>query len=311
MRVLFFILSFFFCTISFADIAKKIVLYDEVTKKPITKQYFHILKDNDLWVTIEKTNTKGVSKFDVWWKYDSSATYQIDINAKGYRKHRQTINLLDEKTVKIGLTPDTNALFPKPNMIYEDCFGISFGDYYPFEPSSLNDLPNYIREKLEAHLQERLGSFYENLRFSGGQIVDLNRLYNVYEKARDFKWTPYSYYLCFSFADTTNGISMFTAKIVLDGNGNVIEEIQLPSFKNYPEKSKIISLYEATRIAKTYDFNNPIKEIKFYYNKDLDGFVWCISKITNDNGLTFGIETLVLNANTGEKIVIRHSGEIR
>lgn len=311
MKIILSSLLFLIPATSFSQIVKKVKLIELATKKPIKEQYVSILKNNDLWVSIGATDPKGNCKFEIW-NYDSSSSYQVDINAKGYKQLRQSIDLLNKKTLNITLVPDS-IYFPQfPNMIYEDCSGFGFGDYFPYEPSKLDDIPKTIQEKVISHIKAKVGAeFYSKLKFSGGQVVNLDRLYLVYPKAKDFKWTPYSYYLCFSFSDFEKGIAKYTAKIVLDSNGNVIEDIQLPNIKAIPNKSNIISIYKATEIAKFYNFQAGIENIKLYYDKELDSFVWCFSKIVNDNGLTFGIETIVINAITGNKIEIRYGGGIR
>ena len=200
----------------------------------------------------------------------------------------------------------------KSNFIYGKCSQIYFGSYNPDTPNSLSDLPDTIRIKLVSHLVDRLGqSFYSKVKLSGGQIVDLERLYLVNENAKNYQWTPYSYYLCFSFEDKEKGVGLYTSQIVLDKNGNVIKDIELPSIRINPKKANIISLYEAADIAKRYDFTNTFDNASLWYNRDTDNLNWCFKKIVNDNGLTFGTETLIINAHTGEKMEISYGGGIR
>jgi hypothetical protein len=146
-----------------------------------------------------------------------------------------------------------------PNLVYEECSLIYFGDYHPKTPSSLSDIPDNIRTKLVSHLVDRLGqSFYSKIKINGGQIVNLDSLYIVNKNAKNYKWTPYSYYLCFSFEDIEKGIGLYTAQIVLDKEGTIIKDIALPSIKINPEKSSIISRKTALDIAKLHDFTDTI-----------------------------------------------------
>ncbi len=200
----------------------------------------------------------------------------------------------------------------KPNLIYGECNLIYFGSYHPKTPSSLFDLPDTIRKKLVSHLVDRLGqSFYSKMKISGGQIVNLDSLYLVNENAKDYKWIPYSYYLCFSFEDIEKGVGLYTAQIVLGKNGSAIKDIELPSIRINPEKANIISLYEAADIAKRHDFTNTFENASLWYDRDTDNLNWCFKKIVNDNGLTFGIQTLIINAHTGKKMKISYGGGIR
>lgn len=270
------------------------------TNKPVEGISCYILKDNDKFVDIGQTNKKGIFTTNIW-DYDSSATYQIDISDSKFKPSKRNIDLLDKKIITVTIFPDSTYIEKEPNLVYFECSSISFGYYFPKEPSSLFDLPDSIRTKLEAHLIERLGKdFYSKIKISGGQIVDLERLYIVEDNAKNYKWTPYSYYLCFSFQDATKGIGLYTAKIVLDKYGNVVKEIQLPNIKANPHKANIISLDEAKTIAKENDFYDDKTEISLSYDNEAGSITWCFKRTTYHSNHTLSGWTLVIDAHNGK-----------
>jgi hypothetical protein len=266
MRHYIIILIIFFPLTVFGQIQNKIKVVNGLTRKPVKEIYCYILKDSDEWIDIGRTNKMGVFTTHLW-NLDSTATYQIDISESKFKPIRQNIDPFDNKLITVTIYPDSGFLEKKPNLIYLECSSISFGSYKPKEPHSIYDLPDSIRIKLETHLIDRLGQeFYLKLKISGGQILDLDRLYIVEDNAKNYQWTPYSYYLCFSFQDASKGIGLYTAKIVLDKYGNVIDEIQLPNIKDNPAKATIISLEQAKVIARENKFYNDKTEISLSYD---------------------------------------------
>lgn len=271
-----------------------------LTKQPLKDQYCNIIKDGDTFITIGNTDNKGIYKPELFFP-DSNASYQLWISAKGFKPYKNNIDLFLQKIVVISMFPDKESTKRNSNFVYSDCSSVGFGDYEPKTPQSLNDLPDSIKEKLIKHLVSRLGEpFYSKLKLNGGQIVDLDRLYKVNLNAKNYKWTPCSYYLCFSFQDTSKGIGLYTAKIVLDKDGNVVKEIELPDIVLHPEKTNLISLKSASGIAKDNNFPTTIPNISLRYDSDFECLVWCFRKVTEDNGLTFSIETLMIDAHTGK-----------
>jgi hypothetical protein len=271
-----------------------------LTKQPIKDQYCSIIKDGDTFITIGNTDNKGIYKPELLFP-DSNASYQLWISAKGFKPYKKDIDLFSKKLVVISIYPDKESTKRNSSLVYSDCSSIGFGDYEPRTPQSLNDLPDSIREKLVKHLVDRLGEhFFSKLKLSGGQIINLDRLYKVNFNAKNYKWTPYSYYLCLSFQDTAKGIGLYTAKIVLDKNGDVVKEIELPDIVVHPEKANLISINSAKLIAKSNSFSSAVGDIKFQYDNDSESLVWCFEIITKNNGLSFSTETLMIDAHTGK-----------
>lgn len=300
--------------LTLGQIKKSIKVINGITGENVTEVYCYIIKNADCWIDFGKTDKAGIFSAQVT-DFDSTALYQIDISSEvAFKKFRQNISLLDEKSIVVEIFPNTDYIERKPYLIYSDCseFDISFGSYVPKTPTSLNDLPENIRIKLVAHLIDKLGkAYYSKLKMSGGQIVDIDRLYKVEKNAKDYKWIPYCYYICFSLQEIEKGIGLHTTQIVLDKFGNIIKDIQLPSISENPEKAVILSLGEASDLAKKYNFTSELKNISLWFDRESDNLTWCFKKTVNDNGLTFGTETLIINAHTGEKLKISYGGGIR
>ena len=284
----------------FGQIEKKFKIVNGITNKPISEVYCYILENNDKWVDIDQTNRKGNLTLKLW-KVDSTANYYIDISNSKYKSLRKEINIFDKKRLKLKLYPDSSFVEQPENLTYKDCGSISFGYYFPKEPQSVYDLPDSIRIKLETHLINRLGkNFYSKLDVNGGQIVNLDRLYIVEDNAKNLQWIPYSYYLCFSFQDVSNGIGLYTSKIVLDKNGKVVEEIGFPQIKNNPEKENIISINQAKKIAKEKGFYNDKTHVFFSYDRESDSLTWCFKQTTYHENHTLSGSTWVIDAHNGK-----------
>ncbi|MBL7739757.1 MAG: PepSY domain-containing protein [Chitinophagaceae bacterium] len=299
-----------FCFLASGYSQAKFKVINGITKQPIKDQYCNIIQDNDTWVDIGNTDDQGIFKPDV--SADSNKNYQLWISAEGYKPFKQDINLHSDKLVTVSIYPDSGFIKKVPNLVYSGCSSIYFGKYRPKTPNSIDDLPDSIKEKLVNHLVARLGyQFYLNLKLSGGQIVNLERLYIVEMNAKNYKWIPYSYYLCFSFQDVSKGIGLYTAQIVLDKNGNIVKEIQFPNIESNPEKANLISRESAITIAKNNNFDIAPGRISLEYDLAKGSLVWCFEKVTDDNGLSFSLETLIVDAHTGKILGTKKGSGIR
>jgi hypothetical protein len=285
---------------------KKIKVINGTTLEPIEGLYCYIIKNEDVKVDIEKTNKKGVFKAYLGIREDST-TYQIQISSQRYKPVREYLNTSSRKKIVISVFPDLQYIENDPNHIRNECSTLYFTNYQPKAFNDLSDLPDSIRAKLTAHLMERIGEeYYSKLKISGGQILDLNRLYAVNENAKNYQWTPYNYYLCFSFQEASKGIGFYTAKIILDKSGNVIEEIELPNIQESPEKAYLISLEEATQIATMNNFYREDTEISLSYHKKADSITWCFTYTDFNSDHTLSGWTLVVDAHNG-KIIEKYS----
>lgn len=286
----------------------KIKVINCVTQKPIRNIFYYLLKDNDKMITFGETNNSKIN-IDEIKDFDSNSTYQILIIKEEYFHLKQNIYPCHQKKNIICLLPDSNIIKKNPNLVYMHCPIVSFGNYEAKEALSYYDLPDSIRIKLKNHLISRLGrEFYSKINFHKGQIVDLNRLYIVNENAKNYEWTPYSYYLCLSLQDVSKGIGLYIAKIVLDKFGNVIEEVEFPNIQKFPEKENIISLEQAKNIVKDNKFEYDLNDIELIYDKTIDSITWNFGKTDNKRDV---VTYFRIDAHNGKVLEQYGSGFIR
>jgi hypothetical protein len=277
-------------------------IIDSITNKPLSKIAFYILRDNDKWINVGDTDSAGYFKGEIERKeFSKKSSYQVSVDKDEYNSAKVDVSTIQEDTVLIKLTKNENYIPKIKGMTYRDCSQVGFGDYEPKEPRTLSDLPIEIKEKVVTHIKDRVGNnFYSRLILTGGQIVDLNRLQKLENYIKEYKWTPQSYYLCFSFSDTSVGIARFTAKIVLDKSGKVIEEIELPNINNDPSKGQIINMQQAIEIAAKNNYLEKDSFIDFDYDSKEDCFVWMFKKSTFNKDHTMYYKLLLISAHTGK-----------
>lgn len=210
------------------------------------------------------------------------------------------------KLVILAAALFTSFLFYSPESFAQNNYkkrvgSISFFPYSPTAINALNDLPLMIRNRVAAHLIGRLGNqFYETLRFTYGVKVDFDDLYRVNPNARSSQWKIFTYKLEFTFSLPAAGISAYEADLWLDGNGDVLKEIDLPDIAHHPEKSKIISFREAREIGKKNMFH--ATSIELAYDQKADSIVWRLRRHGRD-GFTYDLD---VSAHTGA--VLNHVG---
>lgn len=291
----------------------EVTIINGITGAPIPKCYAYLLKDHDHWIDIERANDQGILKLETAEDTDKKSSYQIEVTYSGFQQVVQEVDVFRRKhrNITVTLFPDSNYHEIRNDLMYVGCSSISFGEYHPQTPHSLDDLPVEIQTKLKAHLIERLGEeYYAKLWLNDGQIVNLDRLYKVEPNAYNYRWTPYSYYLCFAFEDTLNNVGEYNAKIVLDASGNVVEEIQLPEVAKYPEKAKILSLDSIKAIATAQNAFPEGAEISLSYDNKTASITWLVSSSVFRPDHTLSSITWVFDAHSGELIRKGGSGGI-
>jgi len=277
-------------------------IIDSQTSKPLSKVAFYILRDNDKWIDVGDSDSTGYFKGEIDRKeLSKQSSYQVSVDNDQYNLVRIDVTALQKDTVLIKLTKNENYIPKVKGKTYRDCSLTSFGDYEPREPRSLLDLPTDIAKKVTTHIKNRVGSnFYSKLILTGGQIVDLARLEKIENFSKEYKWKAYSYYLCFSFSDTSIGIARFTAKIVLDQNGKVVEEIELPSINNDPTKGEIMNMRQAIEIAEKNDYSEKDSFIDFGYDSKEDSFIWTFKKSIFNKDHSMYYKLLHISAHSGK-----------
>ncbi len=181
-----------------------------------------------------------------------------------------------------------------------------FGDYEPSEPKSLDDVSSPAKERLIAHLKERLGdAFYTRLRFSGGQVIDFAKLARMEPDSKDYQWEVPAYILDFEFVMPEVGISSYVAQIELRNDGSIIKEIDLPNFTRNPMKLHFFPLSDAIQVAINSGFLPSQMSTAIDYSESDDSIVWEFAQIVEDDGLVIRSKKIQVSAHTG---LIIHSG---
>jgi hypothetical protein len=185
---------------------------------------------------------------------------------------------------------------------------ISFWKYEPRNINSLEELPDDIKQAVTSHLISRLGNdFFKKLTFVGGVIINLDDLYKLEPERKNYQWKMPSYELHFSFSDLAKGIKSYRTYIQLDERGCVLKEIGLPELSKHPEKSNIVPLSEAVRIAVENNFPKKKIFLSLDYDGDVDSVVWIVEGPPR-NHKTYGCnDTLEIDAHNSK--VLKHKNQ--
>ena len=179
----------------------------------------------------------------------------------------------------------------------QGCGYLDYGDYEPKEPRSLDSLPKPIRSRIVSHLTARLGpAVFARLKFVGGQVVDIARLYKVEPDARDYDWVIPTYLLHFEIAFGPDPAEQYCAEISLDAEGGVIEDIALPRTADDPKKIAIISKAKALEAAAAHDVPVDRASVELAYAPAFDTLEWLVSFQTEQHLSSFRGQVLHLNA---------------
>jgi hypothetical protein len=123
------------------------------------------------------------------------------------------------------------------------------GDYNPTPLPNYKFVPVKIRVSVEKNIVDQTGEpFFKQLRYVGGGFVNLDSLYAIEKEAKNYKWKPSSYYLCFELRDSAKGIS-YCSTIETDIRGNITKDIAFPDVARHPDKALLISKQAAIKVA--------------------------------------------------------------
>lgn len=194
---------------------------------------------------------------------------------------------------------DSSAISALPFIRHASCRAPMMGPYVPTDLTSVTQLPDSIRKKLETYLISRLGQrFYKSMEFYSGQKVDLQKLYLIHPAAHDYKWTVASYYLCFTCKSLPDVDSYYTAGVQMDIAGRVIEPINLPSIAHDSTKGRIINWRQATKIARRNGVRT--KNCTLSYSPPLDVLVWGFRKSREPRPGLILEKRIFIDANSGQ-----------
>jgi hypothetical protein len=186
---------------------------------------------------------------------------------------------------------------------------------YPYQPrmaTSLEDVPEPARGRLEAHLKQRLGeAFYSRLEVSGGQIVDFEEFHRAKPTWRNYKWEVFAYRLHFRFSLPEKGIEYYEAAISLRSDGSVIDEIELPKIAKYPERGEFVALASAIKTATAFGFDVARCDVRIEYRREEDRCVYLFRQLIREEGVRLTYRCLDVDAHTGKKIRTSQEEAIR
>lgn len=275
-----------------------IVIVNEQTGEPMDKIYCTVLKNNDQFVNCGTSKENGLYRFYLK-DYDSTATYQVEILNRWQ-------NYVESGRYEISTIKDTVPIVkvrPKTSVSHYACSTISYSRYIPKEPYSFEELPENIQRKVKQHLVKRVGkSFYERLKLNGGQIVNLERFYELNPESKVKGYIPYSYYLCFMVTEHKNRGNIYSFNLALDQNGELAKELDLPNIRNNPKKARIISLAEATEIARNGILLDDYTRTLSYFDSNLGSIVWEFEQISYAPEEGHTSTKLIIDAHCGEVI---------
>lgn len=169
---------------------------------------------------------------------------------------------------------------------------------------SLNSLPPNVRGRLDDYLKTRLGSaFAKRLEFDEGQWLDIKELQKEFPALYEKNLHLGTYDLLFRFSDPAKGLKYFYAKLALNDDGSVNEDIKLPNIGKNPAKAEIISCENAIQIAVTHGFSRDRISPWFEYSPEHDSFIWVLTDSKRVDSGQYGNGTyrkIDVDANTGE-----------
>ncbi|WP_299386309.1 hypothetical protein [uncultured Lacinutrix sp.] len=269
---------------------------DSETGEPVCGFYSNIYKNGNTFANCGATNEIGLKKIRVR-DFDSLATYQISVSNLKYEPIWKEIDLTRNDTLTISVKKNQYYIASSNELLSKGCSQYSFSNYYPKEPRSLSDLPKNIAEKVSEYLKNRVGSKnYSDFNLIGGQIIEIDE----YKKRNPKSKTKIAYYLCFGYRNLESGIAMYSSKIHLDENGNILKDIGFPKTKN---KVSLISLSEIKKKATDdgYYKNDKTKIAMEYFSKS-NILVWKFVNETYNKDYTYLKEEIFYNAFNGKFI---------
>ena len=274
---------------------------DSETGEPVCGFYSNIYENGNTFADCGATNDKGFKKIRIR-NIDSTATYQVSVSNLKYESIWQEVDLSKNDTLVIPVKKNNYYIAGSNDLLSQGCSQYAFSNYYPKEPRSLTDLPKNISEKVSTYLKNRVGSKnYSDFNLIGGQIIEIVE----YKKRNPKSNRKTAYYLCFGYRNLESGIAMYSSKIELDENGNIIKDIGFPKTK---DKINLISLSEIkNKASKDGYFKNDKTKIAMEYFSESNILVWKFVNETYNKDYTYLKENIFYNAFNGKFIRVDSS----
>ncbi len=176
---------------------------------------------------------------------------------------------------------------------------LPFKDECPYTViQDFNELEEHLQDSINCYLEERVGeAFLKELNFESCYIrcyKDASLKEKQYAEA-GLELAKYSVF--FSWQNFTQGVEFYCVEFAMDKHGNLIYNgINLPDFKNKPEKMKVIPLAEAEQIARSLKYKKPRGNLRLTHNRET--LIWTFRHFKTNKY----IRTLEIDANTGAVI---------
>lgn len=169
-------------------------------------------------------------------------------------------------------------------------------------PPNFNDLPVIIQDSANSYLKNWLGAErVKDFHYYGGRIIDRELMS---EGMRADTTVP-DYVLHFSYV---NEYADYTASLLLNSKGKVINNFDFPNISKYPEKEKIISEEEAiNELRKVKNLKGKRFVANLLYDTEIGSFVWMLDLTTKESNINHKNEIIIVDAHSG-KILEQREG---
>jgi hypothetical protein len=95
------------------------------------------------------------------------------------------------------------------------------------------------------------------------------------------------------------GITGYEAQMLIAPDGRIIEAIDLPRFKDHPEKQALLSFRAVKRCARRAGLKKPNEQAEMGYLEKEDIWYWELAERTFDDGLAFEERHIRISAHDG------------
>lgn len=274
---------------------------DEETKQPICGIYPKILRDKHYFENCGGTDENGIFKIEIGNK-NTASTYYLHCGHKKYAPIWTEIELNKQDTTSIFLKKSPYYFEKTDSMFVQLCsYMSSTSGYEPMQLYSLNDFPDFIKEKTLNYIKNRVGDKYVDKFFLvRGEIRDLD-IINKGLKGRNRYTSKYN--LCIGFRNEEKGIAVYSSQITFNESGNMQKGLLFPVVHKGALQENLVSFEKVKSLAKERNFYK-IGQTKIemgYYSKP-NILVWKFINRTYNKNNTFTEETLIFNAHNGKFI---------
>jgi len=207
--------------------------------------------------------------------------------------------LTSASLILAGCLFSQTSLGETPTSVFKGTGIPSLGSYEPQRPKSLGDFPAPIRDAVEKHLRDRLGTtFRETLQYSSGHIIDSDELHRVDPSSIGFRWEVPAYQISFLVKQPHKEIE-YHASVELRKDGTILKEIDLPAVAKFPERGKLVSLHEALETARKKGIQTDDCEAQLEYLNHAGIIVFEIRQHLGKTGSIHHIRRVRIDAHTG------------